>query len=94
MCLSIPSKVVKISEHNIATTDTMGIQREVSLDLMADEIEVGDYILIHVGFAMNKIDKEEALASLEVYQEIVDKMEEEDRRQVVEEAENCPGQTN
>ena len=94
MCLSIPSKVIKISEDNIATTDTMGIQREVSLDLMADKIEVGDYILIHVGFAMNKIDKEEALASLEVYQEIVDKMEEEDRRQVVEEAENCPGQTN
>lgn len=93
MCLSIPSKVIKISEDNIATTDTMGIQREVSLDLMADKIEVGDYILIHVGFAMNKIDKEEALASLEVYQEIVDKMEEEDRRQVVEEAENCPSKT-
>ena len=93
MCLSIPSKVVKISEDNIATTDTMGIQREVSLDLMADEIEVGDYILIHVGFAMNKIDKEEALASLEIYQEIVNKMEEEDRRQVVEEAENCPSKT-
>ena len=93
MCLSIPSKVIKISEDNMATTDTMGIQREVSLDLMADEIEVGDYILIHVGFAMNKIDKEEALASLEVYQEIVEKMEEEDRKQVVEEAENCPNQT-
>ena len=93
MCLSIPSKVIKISEDNMATTDTMGIQREVSLDLMADEIEVGDYILIHVGFAMNKIDKEEALASLEVYQEIVEKMEEEDRRQVVEEAENCPNET-
>ncbi|MEN8147965.1 MAG: HypC/HybG/HupF family hydrogenase formation chaperone [Campylobacterota bacterium] len=93
MCLSIPSKVIKISEENIATTDTMGIQREVSLDLMADEIEVGDYILIHVGFAMNKIDKEEALASLEVYREIVEKMEEQDRRQVVQEAENCPNKT-
>ncbi|MGB5965666.1 MAG: HypC/HybG/HupF family hydrogenase formation chaperone [Sulfurimonadaceae bacterium] len=93
MCLSIPSKVIKISEDNIATTDTMGIQREVSLDLMADEIEVGDYILIHVGFAMNKIDKEEALASLEVYQEMVELMQEEERRQVVEEAENCPNTT-
>lgn len=93
MCLSIPSKIIKISEDNMATTDTMGIQREVSLDLMSDEIEVGDYILIHVGFAMNKIDKEEALASLEVYQEIVEKMEEEDRKQVVVEAENCPNET-
>ena len=93
MCLSIPSKVIKISDDNIATTDTMGIQREVSLDLMADEIEVGDYILIHVGFAMNKIDKEEALASLEVYQEMVEAMEEEDRKRIVEEAENCPNET-
>ena len=93
MCLSIPSKVIKISDDNIATTDTMGIQREVSLDLMADEIKVGDYILIHVGFAMNKIDKEEALASLEVYQEMVEAMEQEDRKRIVEEAENCPNET-
>ncbi len=93
MCLSIPSKVIKISEDNMATTDTMGIQREVSLDLMADEIEVGDYILIHVGFAMNKIDKEEALSSLEIYREMVEAMEEEERKHVVEEAENCPNQT-
>lgn len=93
MCLSIPSKVIKISDDNIATTDTMGIQREVSLDLMADEIEVGDYILIHVGFAMNKIDKEEALASLEVYREMVEAMEEEERKRIVEEAENCPNET-
>lgn len=77
----------------MATTDTMGIQREVSLDLMADEIEVGDYILIHVGFAMNKIDKEEALSSLEIYREMVEAMEEEERKHVVEEAENCPNQT-
>ncbi len=93
MCLSIPSKVIAISDDNIATTDTMGIQREVSLDLMGDEIEVGDYILIHVGFAMNKIDKAEALASLEVYKEMVEAMEEEDRKRIVQEAENCPNTT-
>ena len=67
MCLSIPSKVVEIDENNMATVDTMGIRRHVSLDLIADKINVGDYILIHVGFAMNKIDEEEALQSLEVY---------------------------
>ena len=90
MCLSIPSKVIKIDENNIATVDTMGIQREVSLDLMPDQVEIDDYILIHVGFAMNKIDKAEALISLELYQEIVEQMEEEERRQVVEESDNCP----
>lgn len=91
MCLSIPSKVIKIDENNMATVDTMGIQRHVSLDLMADEINIGDYILIHVGFAMNKIDKEEALQSLEVYREILEAMEEEERRHVIETDDNCAG---
>lgn len=91
MCLSIPSKVVEIDENNMATVDTMGIQRHVSLDLMADEINIGDYILIHVGFAMNKIDEEEALQSLEVYRDMLEAMEEEERRQMIETDDNCTG---
>ena len=47
--------------------------------MINEPIEVGDFVLIHVGFAMNKIDKEQALDSLELYKEIVQKMEEEDR---------------
>ena len=89
MCLSIPSKIVEIDEDNMATVDTMGIKRQVSLDLMPDEVGIGDYILIHVGFAMNKIDKAEALQSLELYQEMLEAMEEEERRQVIEEDDNC-----
>jgi hydrogenase expression/formation protein HypC len=89
MCLSIPSKVVDIDEYNMATVDTMGIQRHVSLDLIADEINLGDYILIHVGFAMNKIDKEEALQSLEVYKEMLEAMEEEERRQAIVSDDHC-----
>ena len=89
MCLSIPSKVVEVDENNMATVDTMGIKRQVSLDLVADEINIGDYILIHVGFAMNKIDEKEALQSLEVYREMLEAMEEEERRQVIESDDNC-----
>jgi hydrogenase expression/formation protein HypC len=89
MCLSIPSKVVEIDENNMATVDTMGIKRHVSLDLMSDEINIGDYILIHVGFAMTKIDEAEALQSLEVYREMLEAMEEEERRQVIEADDNC-----
>jgi len=89
MCLSIPSKVVVIDEDNMATVDTMGVKRQVSLDLMPEVVEVGDYILIHVGFAMSKIDEAEALRSLETYQEILEAMEESERQQVLEEAENC-----
>ena len=79
MCLSIPSKIESIDENNIATVDTMGVKRKVSLDLIDEPVEVGDFVLIHVGFAMNKIDKERALDSLELYKEIVEKMEEQDR---------------
>ncbi len=89
MCLSIPSKIVEIDEDNMATVDTMGIKRMVSLDLMLDEVGIGDYILIHVGFAMNKIDEAEALQSLEIYQEMLEAMEEEERRQVIEDDDNC-----
>ncbi len=89
MCLSIPSKIVVIDEDNMATVDTMGIKRQVSLDLMLDEVDIGDYILIHVGFAMSKIDEAEALQSLEVYQEMLEAMEEEERRQVIEDDDNC-----
>ncbi|MEA3492482.1 MAG: HypC/HybG/HupF family hydrogenase formation chaperone [Campylobacterota bacterium] len=79
MCLSIPSKIVKIDEDNVATVDTMGIKRQVSLDLVPDEVGIGDYILIHVGFAMSKIDEEDALLSLQAYQEILEVMEEDEK---------------
>ncbi len=71
MCLSIPSKVVEIDADNYATVDTMGVKRKVTLDLIAEEVKVGDYVLIHVGFALNKISTEEALESLKAYEEIV-----------------------
>ena len=78
MCLSIPSKVIKIDENNMATVDTMGVKREVTLDLIGEPVSIGDFVLIHVGFAMNKISQEEALESIKVYDEIVAKMNSEE----------------
>ena len=91
MCLSIPSKVVKIdTELNIATVDTMGVQRTSSLELMEEgSVAVGDYVLLHIGFIMNKIDEEDAMESLQVYQEILEKLDEEERRQLVIDGDNC-----
>ena len=93
MCLSIPSKVVKIDEDtNLATVDTMGVQREASLDLMAEsDVKIGDYVLIHIGFIMNKIDEEDALASLETYKEILAAMDEEERQNAILEGDRCEG---
>ncbi len=94
MCLSIPSKITKIDkENNIATVDTMGVERQASLELVDQAVEVGDYVLIHIGFAMNRINEEDALASLEVYKEIIEKMEEDERRQAILEDEACPNRT-
>ena len=75
MCLSIPSQVVELhQEEQSVTVETMGVRREVSAHLMSEPLEMGDYVLIHIGFVMNKIDKADALQSIELYQEMVEKM--------------------
>ncbi|MDY0120398.1 MAG: HypC/HybG/HupF family hydrogenase formation chaperone [Sulfurimonas sp.] len=80
MCLSIPSKITKIDkEKKVAQIDTMGVVREASLALMDETaLDVGDFVLIHVGFVMQKIDKEEALLSLEAFEEILLRMDEDE----------------
>ncbi len=92
MCLSIPSRVTKIDKvKNIATVDTFGVSREASLDLMGeDDVQIGDFVLIHIGFVMNKIDEEDALLSLETYREILQAMDEEERQQAIKDGDNCP----
>ncbi|GAA7632608.1 HypC/HybG/HupF family hydrogenase formation chaperone [Helicobacter pylori] len=75
MCLAIPSKVIAIND-NVALLETLGVQREASLDLMGESIKVGDYVLLHIGYVMSKIDEKEALESIELYQEMIAKMNE------------------
>ena len=72
MCLAIPSKVLEIDENNVAKVDTLGVVREVSLDLVPEPVEVGEYVLIHVGYAMGKIDEQSALESIEVYKQLAE----------------------
>jgi len=67
MCLAIPSKIVKI-EDNVATIDVDGVKREASL-LMIENPEVGDYVIVHAGFAINKINEKDALESLKLLRE-------------------------
>ncbi|GAA8338514.1 HypC/HybG/HupF family hydrogenase formation chaperone [Helicobacter pylori] len=75
MCLAIPSKVIAIKD-NVAILETLGVQREASLDLMGESVKVGDYVLLHIGYVMSKIDEKEALESIELYQEMIAKMNE------------------
>ncbi|MBR8462898.1 HypC/HybG/HupF family hydrogenase formation chaperone [Campylobacter sp. faydin G-105] len=74
MCLSIPSKVIEVDENNVALVETLGVQRRVSLDLIAEPVVAGEYVLIHVGYAMEKIDTQYALESIEIYRQMADDM--------------------
>ncbi|WP_317371640.1 HypC/HybG/HupF family hydrogenase formation chaperone [Helicobacter canis] len=76
MCLAIPSKVLAINpQTNTATIETLGVSREASLDLMQEEVQVGEYVLLHIGYVMSKIDTQSALESIELYKQIVQEIE-------------------
>jgi len=62
MCLAIPSKITRI-ENNMATIDVDGVQREASL-LLLEDAGVGDYVIVHAGFAIHKIDEAAAKETL------------------------------
>lgn len=67
MCLAIPSKITHI-HNNMATIDVDGVQRQASLLLMEDA-GVGDYVIVHAGFAIHKIDESAALGTLKLLKE-------------------------
>lgn len=67
MCLAIPSKVIKI-ENNMATIDVDGVQRSASMMLLEDAV-VGDYVIVHAGFAIQKLDEAAAEESLKLLRE-------------------------
>ncbi|MGC8677096.1 MAG: HypC/HybG/HupF family hydrogenase formation chaperone [Hydrogenobaculum sp.] len=69
MCLAIPSKIVEILDNNIAIVDTMGVRRKTSLELLNPKPKVGDYVLLHVGFAIEVLSEEDALESLKLFEE-------------------------
>jgi len=68
MCLGIPGEIVSINADrpDLATVDVSGVRRAINIGLLEDEeIAPGDWILIHVGFALSKIDEKEAQAAME-----------------------------
>ena len=69
MCLAVPLKVLSV-KHPVATVDIYGSTRDVSLLLLPDDIQVGDYVLVHAGFAIQKIDEDAARETLDLLDEI------------------------
>lgn len=82
MCLAIPGRIVEIvdPELQLAKAEVSGVRRNINfglLDLDGDGVQVGDWVLIHVGFAMSKIDEAEAQRTLQVLEEIGDAYQQE-----------------
>jgi hydrogenase expression/formation protein HypC len=73
MCLGIPGKIVEIREDAglaMGTVDFGGVRRDVCLAYIADEVQVGDYAIVHVGFALSRVDEEEAARTFEALKEM------------------------
>jgi hydrogenase expression/formation protein HypC len=79
MCLAIPGQVVELVDpaNAIATVEVAGVRRRVSLALLGDDAGPGDWVLIHVGFAISQVDEAEARATLELLEQLGEAYEQE-----------------
>lgn len=71
MCLAIPAKVAALEEGNLATVDILGVTREISVDL-TPQAQVGDYVLVHAGFAIEVVDADYAKETIELVKQLED----------------------
>jgi len=69
MCLAIPAEVTRLLPDDVAVVSIDGVSKEISVALIED-LAVGDYVIIHVGYALTKIDPEEARRTLELLREL------------------------
>ncbi len=93
MCLGIPGRIVEIRDDGgfpMGVVDFGGVKREVCLAYLAGEVDVGDYAIVHVGFAISKVDEEEAKRTFEVLREMSQLEELEWMQEVAEKSLNPP----
>jgi hydrogenase expression/formation protein HypC len=69
MCLAIPARVAELLEGDGAIVDIGGVRKEISLALV-DDVGIGDYVIVHVGYALNKLDPDEAEKTLALFAEM------------------------
>ncbi len=69
MCLAVPAKIIEINGED-AILDYGGVKRKANISMLSD-VEVGDYVLVHVGYAISKLDEEEALETLKLWDEML-----------------------
>lgn len=73
MCIGVPGMIVEINkEEGWALVETLGVRNKAGIALIDENIEPGDYLMVHAGHAIGKIAQEDALATLELWEEILD----------------------
>ena len=70
MCLAVPGKILSIDEEQVAKVDFGGVERPVNVSLV--EVSVGDYVIVHAGYAIQVLSEEDALQSLEMFRQILE----------------------
>jgi hydrogenase expression/formation protein HypC len=79
MCLAIPLRLVEISNlAGVGKVETGGMSKDVSLMLLPKEVKIGDYVLVHAGFAFQKLDEEAAVETLNLLREMAEAIEQEE----------------
>ena len=71
MCLALPVRIVELQDNEIALADVGGIRKAISLALV-DDVQVGDFVIAHVGYAINKLDPDEAEKTLALFAELTE----------------------
>ena len=73
MCLAVPGKILTIDENDIATVDFGGVNRPVNVSLV--EVGVGDFVIVHAGFAIQVLSEEEAAETLDLFRQILEEQD-------------------
>ena len=73
MCVAVPAEVIEIREGNIGVVDYGDLRQEVRLDLV--DVKVGEFVLVHVGFAIQRLSREEGLETREIFRDVYAAME-------------------
>ncbi|MHB1652906.1 MAG: HypC/HybG/HupF family hydrogenase formation chaperone [Desulfitobacteriaceae bacterium] len=74
MCIAVPAKVLSVDDH-MAEVDLIGNSRRVNIDLISEKLDPGDYVLIHAGYAIERIDEGTALETLALLEEVAENSE-------------------
>ncbi|WP_192483307.1 MULTISPECIES: HypC/HybG/HupF family hydrogenase formation chaperone [Cysteiniphilum] len=71
MCLAIPAQIIALNGDDQALVNIGGVRKEISLALLKDQVDINDYVIVHVGFALSKLDEAQAKQTLKDFADML-----------------------